>query len=406
MGVQWFCARWVGIRLAAHEPPPDPAAQLPSMNHIDVFCDAPVAMAVADRAGNLLRVNRALGDLVGHPAEALIGRGLASLSHSDDACRAMAELQKLLEGPSSHFQIEQQYLHSSGRTLWVLLAVSIVRSEQGDPLSFVAHVQDFSEQQELAQRMAYLADHDALTGLFTRRRFEGALAGHLHAMARYGDCGALILLDLDRFKTVNDTYGHQAGDEVLKGVAAVLRGRVRDTDVLARLGGDEFAVILPQADLAQAQVVAADVIRMLKASHSVIGRKKVTVTASAGVVALGDTAGRDPVAAADAAMYQAKRAGGNRWMAEPGLGPCRDHAFAGNRPFVPSWGGRVLGSRATKAAVVSAAALIVASRYGYVSVPTFHVARRSLANTLGRVLTAARGTGSLRGPSRLRHTRL
>jgi diguanylate cyclase (GGDEF)-like protein len=84
--------------------------------------------------------------------------------------------------------------------------------------------------------------------LFNGRRFEQALAQETKSAARYGGGGALLLLDLDHFKAVNDQFGHKAGDDLLKTVAAALRGRIRETDVLARLGGDEFGIILPQVD--------------------------------------------------------------------------------------------------------------------------------------------------------------
>jgi diguanylate cyclase (GGDEF)-like protein/PAS domain S-box-containing protein len=355
------------------------------MNEIDIFSHAPVAMAVADTDGTILRVNAALCALVGRSSEELAGRPLQSLTHPDDVGRTRAELRNLVAG-AQHFQIEQQYVHASGRTLWVLLAVSLVRDRQDCP-RLVVHVQDFSEQQELARRMAYLADHDALTGLFTRRRFEEALASHRHAMARYGGRGALLLIDLDRFKAVNDRFGHQAGDDVLKRVASVLRGRVRDTDVLARLGGDEFALILPQADLPQAQVVADNLIRMVRGSSSTIARKKVTVTVSVGVMAFADAAGEDPVAAADAAMYRAKRAGGDRWMAGAGVSASRG-SWAASNGGQESWPRRVLASRGAQAAVGCAAALIVTTRYGFPTASGLLTAPRSLTTTLARVLAA------------------
>jgi diguanylate cyclase (GGDEF)-like protein/PAS domain S-box-containing protein len=351
------------------------------MSEIDIFSHAPVAMAVVGCDGNLLRVNRALSDLLGYPAEQLIGRTLESLSHPNDAGRTAVKLQNLLIDGSATFQFEGQYLHATGRTLWVLLTVSLFRNAHGVPVSFLAHVQDLSGRQELVERMACLADHDALTGLSTRRRFDEMMVRHRQTMARDGARGALLLIDLDRFKAVNDTFGHLAGDDVLKRVAAVLRGRVRVTDVLARLGGDEFAIILPQADLAQAEVVAADVVHMLKETHTVIGKTKVTVTASVGVVAFADTAGDDnPVASADAAMYRAKRAGGNRWMA--GIS-------TNEQTCIPFWVGRVLSGRGAQATIGCAAALFLAARYGHPSGGSLATAHRSLAAALARVLTTS-----------------
>jgi diguanylate cyclase (GGDEF)-like protein/PAS domain S-box-containing protein len=352
------------------------------MSEIDIFSYAPVPMAVVDRDGRMVRVNGALCDLVGYSPEELAGRPLASLAHPDEAERTAAELERLLEDGSSQVQLEQHYVHSSGRALWVVLAVSVVRNKNRQPVSFVAHVQDFSDRQEVARRMAYLADHDALTGLSTRHRFEEMLTRHRHAMSRYGAHGALLLLDLDRFKSVNDKFGHQAGDDVLKAIAGVLRSRVRESDVLARLGGDEFSIILPKADLPEAQLVAGDIVRMIDQTYTLVGKKKVKVTASVGVVALADTAGEDPVASADAAMYRAKRAGGNRWKSRPAVRASRRYwsQIANSPALIPVWTRQVLSSRATQATIGCAAALVVTTWYGYPSPAGLLAASRSFAS--------------------------
>jgi diguanylate cyclase (GGDEF)-like protein len=162
--------------------------------------------------------------------------------------------------------------------------------------------------------LRHLADHDALTGLPNRRRFEQELARHLEHMRRYGPEGAALVLDLDCFKPVNDTFGHAAGDELLARVALVLRERLRATDVIARLGGDEFAVLLPRVDRAGAAAVARSLVETVRAEALTADTRGVTV--SVGVIAFdGDTAtAADSVlAAADLAMYDAKAAGGDGW---------------------------------------------------------------------------------------------
>ncbi len=103
------------------------------------------------------------------------------------------------------------------------------------------------------------ASQDPLTGLKNRRRFEEDLRAELARSHRYGVAGALLMLDLDHFKQVNDTLGHPAGDRVLAEIAAVLRGRARETDVLARIGGDEFAIVLPRCELGEAEEVAGEI---------------------------------------------------------------------------------------------------------------------------------------------------
>ena len=174
---------------------------------------------------------------------------------------------------------------------------------------------------ETASELRHLADHDALTGLPNRRRFEQELARHLAHVRRYGPEGAVLVLDLDGFKPVNDTFGHAAGDRLLARVACVLRERLRATDVVARIGGDEFAVLLPRVDRAGAAAVAQSLVETVRA-HALTADAR-TVTASVGTVAFADCADASLPAgvlrSADLAMYDAKACGGDGWAlyAEP-----------------------------------------------------------------------------------------
>ena len=151
-----------------------------------------------------------------------------------------------------------------------------------------------------------LADHDGLTGLFNRRRFEEELHRQAAAAGRYGRQAAVVVLDLDDFKTINDRYGHAVGDAVLRRVADVLGGRLRATDSAGRLGGDEFAVILDGADVAVAQRVAAELARDLAEAVLPDG-PEVRATASVGAAAITAKDGLGALHAADQAMYAAKR---------------------------------------------------------------------------------------------------
>ncbi len=171
-----------------------------------------------------------------------------------------------------------------------------------------------------ASELRHLADHDALTGLPNRRRFEQELARHLAHVRRYGPEGAALVLDLDCFKPVNDTFGHAAGDRLLVRVARVLQERLRATDVLARLGGDEFAILLPRVDGAGAVAVARSLAETVRAEALTADARGVTI--SIGVIAFDErspSVAEGVLAAADIAMYDAKAAGGDGWAlyAEP-----------------------------------------------------------------------------------------
>ena len=219
---------------------------------------------------------------------------------------------QLLAGQIPSYQVEKRYQHAWGHYVWVLVTASIVRDEDHGPLYIVTQVQDISERKELARRLEYFVNHDFLTGLFNRRHFELELAKETGRVARYGSPGAVLVIDLDNFKDVNDTFGHKAGDDVLKGVAGLLRQRLRHTDVVARLGGDEFAVLLPQTDADHAQSVADEVVKALGRQTAVLADQSIRVTASIGVTMFDGLTDIEVLAYADRAMYEAKESGRNR----------------------------------------------------------------------------------------------
>ncbi len=164
---------------------------------------------------------------------------------------------------------------------------------------------------ERMQELQRLADHDSLTGLKNRRRFEEDLRRELARSLREGSTGALLVLDLDEFKPVNDNHGHLTGDRVIEEVASVLGRRARETDVLARVGGDEFAIVLPHCDAEEARTVADAMVRAIR-EHEVGTEGVSRVTASVGIALFGagTEATFDSVLSdADAAMYAAKQAG-------------------------------------------------------------------------------------------------
>ncbi len=173
---------------------------------------------------------------------------------------------------------------------------------------------DITERKRIEAQLAQLANHDTLTNLYNRRRLEESLEQALLESRRYGTHGALMLLDLDQFKDVNDSLGHPAGDEMLRWMAAILRDRMRKSDVIGRLGGDEFAVLLPHTDPADALKVAHEVLESVRNSGLVIQGTPLSITASAGI-ALFPAHGsilEELLSRADIALYEAKGNGRNR----------------------------------------------------------------------------------------------
>jgi diguanylate cyclase (GGDEF)-like protein/PAS domain S-box-containing protein len=280
------------------------------------FEDAPIGMAVADLEGNYLDVNQALCAITGYPADALCGMSFAAITHPDDLDSDLVAIRSLLDGEIGTSVSEKRYLRADGGVVWVTRTTTLVRDATGAPLHFLDQVQDVTERRQFEHELRHLADHDPLTGLLNRRRFEQELDRQVRHVARYGPGGALIVLDLDHFKYVNDALGHHAGDELILSVAATLRGRLRESDILARLGGDEFAVLLPNVDERGAHYVAAELVRAIRDEAAVgSAKRRRRVTASVGVAPLraNGATGEELLIAADLAMYEAKEAGRDRF---------------------------------------------------------------------------------------------
>jgi diguanylate cyclase (GGDEF)-like protein len=161
--------------------------------------------------------------------------------------------------------------------------------------------------------LQHLADHDMLSGLWNRRRFEEQLRREVARVRRYGTPTALLLFDLDGLKRVNDTFGHPSGDELIRAVSSAVRGRLRETDAVARIGGDEFAVLLDGVDEAAALAVAEKVRRTVAELTVAVDGATVATTVSVGVATIAPDVddAQALLATADRAMYAVKAAGGD-----------------------------------------------------------------------------------------------
>jgi diguanylate cyclase (GGDEF)-like protein len=203
--------------------------------------------------------------------------------------------------------------------VWTLISSTPLPEPPGQaPRAAITQVIDISERKRFESQLRHLADHDALTGLFNRHRFESELEQAIADVDRTGRDAGLLIIDLDGFKDVNDRFGHPVGDQLVCRIADVLRDVVRTTDVIARLGGDEFAVILPAATPAAAEVVAT---RILEATRergcTTIDPHAAQITASIGVTtfeAATGLTGAELVVEADTAMYDAKTLGRDRYV--------------------------------------------------------------------------------------------
>ena len=190
------------------------------------------------------------------------------------------------------------------------------RALDGEVHGRVWSFRDVTERERIQSRLRHLADHDPLTGLLNRRRFEETLVARVADAARYESGGAVLLLDLDNFKYVNDSLGHGTGDAVIRSVADLIRGEMRETDVLARLGGDEFALLLPYASENEATQVAQKLLDTVRRHRAVFRGKRLRLTTSVGVTVISNDrvqTAEDLLVEADVAMYEAKEAGRDRF---------------------------------------------------------------------------------------------
>ncbi|MCF6150611.1 MAG: EAL domain-containing protein [Candidatus Kuenenia sp.] len=199
----------------------------------------------------------------------------------------------------------------NGELYWEHVHISPIRNPKGHVIHYLAIKEDITEHKRFETHLMNMATRDPLTNLFNRRRFQEELEYWVAQSLRYGATGALLFLDLDNFKYVNDTLGHQAGDELLIRLAEMLRSRLRDTDIFARFGGDEFAIILPYTDIDKARLIAGEILELTREQSF----EQYKVTFSIGIVIFPEH-GRDAetlLTYADLAMYSAKEKGRNRF---------------------------------------------------------------------------------------------
>ncbi len=270
---------------------------------------------ITDPNGVIERVNPAFTAITGYSADEAVGRVPRELLNSgaqDEAFYHQLFDQLLLQG---HWDGELCNRHRDGHTFPVWESISTVRGAGGELENFVSVFRDISEQKALQAELELAANHDGLTGLYNRSRFDRILRDELTRQQRYGPSPSLVMFDVDHFKAVNDTHGHDVGDRVLVELTRRVDDCVRASDTLGRWGGEEFLILLPET-AGDAAAAMAERIRARVESEPFpeVG----TVTVSLGVA----TAGLRPTAdelvkRADDALYQAKREGRNRVCVAP-----------------------------------------------------------------------------------------
>jgi diguanylate cyclase (GGDEF)-like protein/PAS domain S-box-containing protein len=280
-----------------------------------VFEHARDAILLVDREHRVLAANRAYAELSGYTAEEVVGAPLPSLRLGVQDRAFYDHLRDGLDG-QPHWEGELWGVRRDGSTLPVRAALSAIRGPDGTVTSYMVMLTDISERHRAVEQARHQAEHDALTGLPNRLLFMDRLEQALAMATRMQRQFALIFIDLDHFKSINDTHGHEAGDAVLKEVATRLRRCVRRVDTVSRLGGDEFVVLLADTGGAgQAAHVAATILQLVARSIEV-GGQPARLSVSIGVAMCpGDgMEAKTLLRHADVAMYHAKEGGRNAFQ--------------------------------------------------------------------------------------------
>jgi len=273
------------------------------------FEQAPTGMIVSDLRGRFVHVNQAMAELLGYSIQQLADMGFQEITHPEDFDKDLFLVSELLKGRKTRFVMDKRCVRESGEIIHITLHGSLVRDARGRPVNFIGQIVDVTEQRNYEQAMRHMAYHDQLTGLPNRILFREKLEVSLAKAKANQDMLAVIFLDLDNFKIINDTLGHYSGDLALKQIAERLINSVRINDVVARLGGDEFTVAL--SSVVQEQDVSKILQKIIESLEKplLLEERDFTVSASVGI-ALHPRDGQDVDAllrVADTAMYMSKR---------------------------------------------------------------------------------------------------
>lgn len=268
--------------------------------------------------GEFIEVNDAWCGMFGYSREEVLSRRLTwqQITLPEDVDASSALEQKVLDGEIEDFKQEKRYLRKDGTVLWGSLQVSLVRDENGKPEYFISAIQDITESKRTEQQISFMAYHDKLTGLPNRALFFDRLSQAMSQARRSHRHVALLFMDLDGFKPVNDMHGHEAGDAVLKMVAQRLLACLRAVDTVARLGGDEFAIIIGELDNpAEVERIAEQILQAFGQPMVLPDGAECAIGSSIGISIYPDNGDEmdSLLAAADAAMYDSKHKGKNTY---------------------------------------------------------------------------------------------
>jgi diguanylate cyclase (GGDEF)-like protein/PAS domain S-box-containing protein len=276
---------------------------------------APDAMVIVNSHGHITLANAQAERMFGYRGEEMIGQSVRMLIPERLRERHRAHQRSYLRDAKTRPMGSDLELHArrkDGTEFPVEISLSPLNTDEGTLVS--SAIRDITERKRDEALLRDLAERDGLTRLLNRRKFEERLAQEVAMIDRYGGEAAMLLIDIDSLKDVNDTLGHACGDEMIRNVGAVVASRVRQTDVVARIGGDEFAVLLPRTTEEAARAVAEDLLETIRGQDLVLAGHHLRPSVSVGVAAFeaGAVATNDVMVAADLGLYEAKDGGRNQ----------------------------------------------------------------------------------------------
>jgi diguanylate cyclase (GGDEF)-like protein/PAS domain S-box-containing protein len=276
-----------------------------------LYENAPDIFSTINAAGEILSINNTGAHMLGYEVDELIGESAAKVIHPEDQQAVFACIEQRFGNPAAAYDIEYRKIRKDGSILWVHQRATLETGVEEPRLLVVCR--DVTDRHILEAQLAYQASHDALTNLINRREFERRMQRLLSGQANQTDRHALCILDLDKFKIINDSCGHMAGDELLIQIATLLEGQVRARDTLARLGGDEFAILMEHVSLEKAAILAEKLRSTIEKFQFRWHSQIFCISVSIGVVSIqhGESIA-DTLNRADMACYSAKKEGRNR----------------------------------------------------------------------------------------------
>ncbi len=283
-----------------------------------IYNQAAVGLANGTLDGKFIDVNPRFCEMLGYSREELLAKSFIEITHPDDRLQSKAVAHSLFANETPYFFHEKRYLCKDGSFLWCNTGVSIVRDAQGRPKHTLAVIRDISDRIKAEEQLKHDAFHDELTGLPNRSLLMARLELALKRTKQHTETQlAVLFLDLDNFKVVNDSLGHQVGDQLLLAISEKLKLVIHETDLAARLGGDEFVILLEKiSDLSEAVIVAERILETLKFPVNIANRK-LFPGVSIGIALSGQNRhyqASDLLRNADVAMYRAKHSGRGRYV--------------------------------------------------------------------------------------------